>query len=168
MATSFTHEQRYAADPATVMAMLADPAFVERKCARTGSIDTTVAVDQPSDGTIVISATRVLPLPDDMPGPARTLVGDSVTVTEVQTWTAPAPDGSRTAQVRADFAGQVAFTATMSLMPAGSGSTVALSGSLKASIPFIGGKIEKTVAEQTVRYLDEEQRVGSEWLASAH
>ena len=167
MATSFTHEQRYGADPATVMAMLADPAFVERKCARTGSIDTTVDVDEPGDGTVVISATRVLPVPDSMPGAARKLVGDTITVKEVQTWTAPSADGSRTAAVAADFGGQVSFTATMALAPAESGSAIAVDGSLKAGIPFIGGKIEQIVAEQTVRYLDEEQRVGTEWLASA-
>jgi hypothetical protein len=45
------------------------------------------------------------------------------------------------------------------------GTRVSNSGSFKASVPFVGGKVERVAADQTERYLAKEVTVGSEWLA---
>ena len=62
VATKFEHEQSFTADPATVMAMLKDPAYVQEKGERTGSHDITVEVTDAPDGGVVISSTRSMPV----------------------------------------------------------------------------------------------------------
>lgn len=163
MATSFTHEQAYAADPATVMAMLQDVDFIRAKCERTGSLETTATVTPGPDGACTIVSTRVLPA--EVPAAARAFVGETLTVTETQVWSAPAADGSRSAQVAVDFGAPMTFSSTMTLAPAEGGTRVRTEGSFKASVPFVGGKIESSAAEQTARYLVKEEQVGNEWLA---
>lgn len=164
MATSFTHTQRYDADPATVMAMLRDPQFVELKCARTGSLETTASATDGADGGVTLVNTRLLPA--DVPGPAKKFVGDTLNVTETQEWSAAAGDGSRRAQATVDFGAPLVFTATMTLAPSGGGTEVTVDGSFKASVPFVGGTVEKSAAEKTHKYLDVEQAVGAEWLTT--
>jgi len=162
VATKFHFEQAYEADPTTVWAMLSDPAFITAKCERTGSTETTVDVTENEDGGATLTTTRVLPA--NLPSVAKPFVGDTITVTECQVWSGPAADGSRTATTNVDFGAPMAFAAGLTLAASGSGSTVTTDGEFKASIPFVGGKIEKVAADETTRYLQKEQQVGQEWL----
>lgn len=60
----------------------------------------------------------------------------------------------------------MSFIGTLELSPgAQTNTTITTRGKFTASVPFIGGKIEKVAAEQTQRYLVAEERVGNEWLA---
>jgi hypothetical protein len=164
MATDFTHTQTFPADPETLFALLANEDFILAKCAATGSLSATASVSPGPDGTMTLVSTRVLPA--DLPGPARSLVGDTITVTETQKWTAPDSTGSRTAQVDVEFSGPMKFEGHLALTPL-SGSedtTITTTGKFTASVPFIGGKIEKVAAEQTARYLNAEERVARERL----
>ena len=87
-------------------------------------------------------------------------------MTETQIWTPPAPDGSRTATITVDFSAPMTFSGTLHLSPGDQATTtITTRGKFTASVPFIGGKIEKVAAEQTQRYLVAEERVGNEWLA---
>ena len=92
VATTLTYEQEFPADPTTVMAMLRDPAYVQEKGERTGSHDITVDVAETADGGVVITCTRSMPA--KVPSYAAPFVGDTITITETQTWSAPAADGS--------------------------------------------------------------------------
>ncbi len=163
VATRLQHDQRFPSDPTTVMTMLRDPAFIELKCQRTGSLETTATIEDTADGGCVITSTRVLP--SQVPAAARSFVGDTITVTEVQTWTAPGADGSATATVTVDFAAPMAFAGTLTMSPDGEATTVRTDGEFKASVPFVGKSIEKSVAEQTAKYLTVEETVGGEWLS---
>jgi hypothetical protein len=163
VATNFHYEQTYSADPATVWAMLSDPAFITAKCERTGSRETTVEVLDTGDGGWLLVSTRVLPA--NLPAVAKPFVGDTLTITERQVWTAAAEDGSRTATTTADFGAPIVFSADMVLMVTATGSAVTTSGAFKANVPFVAGKIEGVAVNETSRYLDKEQLVGEEWLA---
>ena len=163
MAKEFTYRQSFEADPVSVFAMLRDPEYVQAKCDATGSLETTAEVSEASDGTVTIVSTRVLPA--QVPDVARTFVGDTISATETQVWSAAAPDGSRTATVEVEFSGPLGFTGTLSLRPAGQGTEVVTEGKFKASVPFVGGTIESEAAKQTERYLGAEQRVAKEWGA---
>lgn len=163
MAKEFTYRQSFDGDPLTVFAMLRDPEYVQAKCDATGSLETTAEVSEASDGTVTIVSTRVLPA--QVPDVARKFVGDTISATETQVWSAAAPDGSRTATVEVEFSGPLGFTGTLSLRPAGQGTEVVTEGKFKASVPFVGGTIESEAAKQTERYLGAEQRVASEWGA---
>lgn len=163
MATTLEHEQAYAANSVAVMAMMQDPDFIRLKCDRTGSLETSVEVTVGEDGSSVLLSTRVLPA--KVPAAAKSFVGETLTITERQEWTPLSPDGTATASVSVDFGAPMSFTATMSMRAGSSGTVVRTHGSFKASIPFLGGKIEAVAAEQTIRYLDVEEAVGNEWLA---
>lgn len=163
MATSLSYDQAFAADPATVMAMLADPEYVRRKGERTGAFDITVDVAEAPEGGVVITCTRSMPA--EVPSYAAPFVGDTITITETQAWGPAAADGSRTAAVTVDFNSPLAYTGTIELAADGAGSVARNSGAFKASVPFVGGKVEKVAAEMTQKYLAKETTVGAEWLA---
>jgi hypothetical protein len=163
VATKFHYEQTYAADAPTVWAMLSDPTFITAKCERTGSTETTVDVTDDGSGGVTLTSVRVLPA--NLPSVAKPFVGDTLPDTEKQVWAAAAADGSRTATTTVDFGAPMAFSADMSLTPTSDGCTVVTDGEFKASVPFVGGKIEKVAVDETSRYLEKEQQVGTEWLA---
>ncbi|MFL2925576.1 MAG: DUF2505 domain-containing protein, partial [Actinomycetes bacterium] len=116
MAKEFTYRQSFEADPATVFAMLRDPEYVQVKCAATGSLETTVEVNATPHDAVTITSTRVLPA--DVPAPAKKFVGETISATETQEWSAASPDGSRTADVSVDFSGPLSFSGSLSLTPA--------------------------------------------------
>lgn len=161
MAKEFTYKQSFGADPVSVFAMLRNPEYVQAKCAATGSLETNVDVTESGDGSVTITSTRVLPA--EVPAAARKFVGETISATETQAWSAPGTDGSRTADVSVDFSGPLSFSGRLILRPFGDGSEVITEGSFKASVPFVGGTIESVAADQTARYLGAEERVAAEW-----
>ena len=163
MATALEFEQSFNAPPTTVMGMLRDPDYVREKGERTGSHDISVDVAATDDGGVVITCTRSMPA--EVPSYAAPFVGDTITITEVQTWGAPAADGSCSADVTVEFNSPIAYRGTIALEAGPDGSRARNEGSFKASVPFVGGKVERVAAEQTQRYLAKEVTVGNEWLA---
>lgn len=156
-------DQDFPADPATVMALLRDPAYVQAKGERTGSFDITVDVTDSDDGGVIITSTRSMPA--DVPSFAAPFVGSTITITEVQTWGPVQADGSASADVTVAFNSPIAYRGTITLIASGAGATANNTGDFKASVPFIGGKVERVAAEQTERYLAKEVTVASEWLS---
>jgi hypothetical protein len=161
MAKEFTYRQSFDSDPVTVFAMLTNLEYVQLKCSATGSMETTVEIDRAPDDSATITSTRVLPA--DVPAAAKKFVGETISATETQTWSAPTTDGSRTADVTVEFSGPLAFTGFLTLHPTGGGTELVTKGTFKASVPFVGGTIESVAAEQTERYLRAEERVAAEW-----
>ena len=141
VATKLTYVQEFPADPVAVMAMLRDPSYVQEKGERTGSYDISVDVTQAADGGVTISCTRSMPA--EVPSYAAPFVGDTITITETQTWAAPASDGSTRADVTVEFNSPLAYSGTITLSPGAAGSVALNEGSFRASVPFIGGKVEK-------------------------
>lgn len=160
MTTDFTHTQTFPTDPQTLFSVLANQDFILAKCAATGSLSASATITPGTDGSMVLVSTRVLPA--DLPGPAKSLVGDTITVTETQSWTPPAADGSRTAHLIVEFSGPMKFEGKLAMTPQGAETHIMTTGKFTASVPFIGGKIEKVAAEQTTRYLNAEERVARE------
>jgi hypothetical protein len=164
--TEFTHTQSFPADPTELFRLLANEDFIIAKCEATGSLSAsatvTLDIDDDLKGATVLVNTRVLPA--DLPAPAKSLVGETITVTETQTWTPASADGSRDAQVTVEFSGPMKFSGHLRLHPTATGSEIITTGKFTASVPFIGGKIEKVAAEQTTRYLNAEERVAKERL----
>jgi hypothetical protein len=164
MPTSFEYTQNFTGSPSDVFSVLSQEEFIVAKCEATGSLSTQVRLSQDIDSQVhTLTSIRVLPA--DLPAPAKSLVGDTITVTETQVWSGPDPDGGRTATVTVEFSGPMGFTGTLELVPTQAGnSTITSRGTFTANVPFIGGKIEKVAAEQTQRYLSAEERVAGEWL----
>lgn len=160
----FSERLDYPAAPDAVWAMYCDPAFREQVCTATGA--TSHHVDVMADeagGTITV--TRVLPA--QMSESIRKLVGDTVTVTQTESWGGAADSsGARRADVTLRVEGKPASMAgTHTLMPAGTGCSLQVVGDLKVAIPFIGGRLESELAKVIGGALRREQQVGQRYLA---
>ena len=152
-----------------VVAMSCNPAFQERKCEDAGALSWTVRVTTLDDGSTQISTRRKLPTVG-FPSLLRKLLPEGMTSTELITW-APAgaaAGGARTATLAVDFHGaptslhgriDVAPTAT-------GGSVIRISADFKASVPLVGGKVEKLASPIIIDVIDSEQRTGAAWLAT--
>ena len=69
-----------------------------------------------------------------------------------------------TLTIEAD-AQQFSIKAKVALVPNGPGSQMRIDGDLKASIPLLGGKIEKSAAPAVIDGIQQEGRTGRAWLA---
>jgi hypothetical protein len=157
---------RYPASPAEVAEMLADPEFVERKCAATGALSHTAKVDGTADGAFTVTTTRTMPT-GDLPEVARKLVGSTLELRQVEVWEAAGPDGERDGTVSVDVVGApMRLRGTLRLAPDGSGTVETLAGDLTASVPLLGGRLEKAAEPAFLAGVRKEHEVGSAWLAS--
>lgn len=159
-----TTEIHYAAIPADVFAMLIDKAFQDRKLSQTGALSWDVEIRADAAGAVVTSR-RALPT-DQVPDAFRALVGPQITISQTETWGPAGPDGARTGTLVVEVGGApIKMNATLSLSATGAGTVERVDGELKARVPLIGGKIERS-AEPAVRAaIDAEERIGQAWLA---
>ncbi|GAB2977932.1 DUF2505 domain-containing protein [Actinotalea caeni] len=162
----FQARTTYDAPVAEVAAMMADPAFVERKVAASRPVSSTVDVTTTPDGGFTVSTRRALPT-SDLPAAAQRLVGATLELTLVERWGPAEADGSRRGTVELDVVGKPASASgTATLAPGQPGQTVLVyEGTVEARIPLVGGKIEEQAVTQVQRVLDGERRVGTAWLA---
>jgi hypothetical protein len=148
------HTVRYDAPVDQVYAMLTDPAFREKAAWALGS----TSVEVPTDGGEVridmVSPTT------DVPAFARKIAGATTRAIQSERWR----DGS-VAELRLESPGKpVSVVGTRSLVPDGDGTLDTFTGEAKASIPLVGGKIEKLVVEKLVDGWNTEHGVGVAWL----
>lgn len=155
MSTSLSARMPIPADPAAAYALLTDPVHVQAVGEATGGHDVVVTVTPTDDGGAVVSSHRVLPA--ELPSYARAVVGDSLKLTETRTFGPAAADGTRSGTASVTFDGApVSITGPIELVAAADGSELVLEAKVSASIPFVGGKIERFAAEQIERFMRKE------------
>lgn len=156
----------YDAPASDVAAMLADPAFVERKVAAGRPVRSTVSVTPSADGGFTVATERALPT-DDLPAAVQNLIGRTIEIRMVETWGPAQADQTRTATIALDVVGRPAgATGTARLRPTGPTATeVVYEGTVEARIPLVGRKIEEQAAQQVQGVLETERAVGTAWLA---
>ncbi len=153
----------YGSPPAAVWAMFIDPAFRDDVCAATGASSWTVDIDADDQGG-VISISRTIPA--QLSKAVTTLVGDSVTVVQTETWEAADGDRTRRGTVILDVVGQPAAMRGTSLLAAGQSETVmAVDGELEVRIPLLGGRLERELAKALSAGLAQEHEVGRRYLS---
>lgn len=162
MTTTLDVHQSFPGSIDQVRALLTDPGYVRTRAEQTGSISCEVTVTQGAGGTTQISTVRVLTA--DLPSFASALVGSNLEVTEQQTW-APIAGDSCTAPFEVSFTGPLAATGVITLTAAGPRTTGHVTATIKSTVPFVGGKLEKMVQEQLIRYLAKDEELGSDWLS---
>jgi hypothetical protein len=141
-----TAQLRYAADTATVFAMLTDPAFQERKLSATGALEHDVTVEARADGGAQIRST--------------------LTVVQVESWGPAGADGGRDGTVTVEVSGApVRLTGSLRLRPDGGGTLESVDGDLKAKVPLVGGRIERAAEPAITTAIEVEEREGRAWLA---
>lgn len=154
----------YPATPAVVFAMLTDERFQERKCIEAGALHHDVAVTGSGSGARVVT-NRDLPT-DRLPDFVKSFVGASLSIAETYEWAPASADGSRNGILLVEVKGApVSMRATVVLAPSGPGTQLRVDGVLKASIPLLGGRIEKAAAPAVVGAMRSEQDTARAWLA---
>jgi Protein of unknown function (DUF2505) len=174
-----TAQIHYPAEPGAVYAMLVDPAFGERTCLANHALEHEVAVETFDDGGATVTTSRTMPT-DQVPDFVRSFIGATLRVTEIREWAAPGPDGARTGTLVVAIDGApVRLTGTLRLSGTtgtsgavgadvegnGARAVQTIDGDLKASVPLVGGRIEKSVEPAIRAAIDVEQRTATDWLA---
>lgn len=155
--------QQYDAPAATVFALFKDPDFVAGRLADSGAPDASVVSLDPSPEGVRIVTRQSIPasvLPSMV---ASMMQGDPVTE-RTEEWQA---DGE---SYVADFSlvvkgAPASIKGTMTLAPAGSGSTLVVNGQATVPIPMFGSKIEGVIAEQIGTLLAHEENYTRSQLA---
>jgi hypothetical protein len=148
----------YPAAPEAVFAMLTDEQFQARKCVAA------TAIEPVGEGVRIVTK-RDLPT-EGLPDFAKSLIGAKLVITETYDWGPAGADGSRFGELDVEVAGApVSLTARVGLVPNGAGSQMRIDGDLKASIPLLGGKVEKSAAPAVIDGIHQEGRTGRAWLA---
>lgn len=154
---------RFDADPATVFAMLTDEEYLGRKAKAANAMRHESTVTRAGD-QVTIRLLRVMP--PDVPDFVRKFVGDTIDLDQTDVWEPAAPDGSRHGIISIDMVGApVTLRGTMRLEPDGSGTVTTIEGKIKASVPFVGGRIEQAVHGGLIEAAKREEQVGRAWLA---
>jgi hypothetical protein len=98
---------------------------------------------------------------EHVPSAVKAALGGDLVIQRTETWAA----GAGTVEVTINnVPGRL--DGSFTVLDNGSGSKVTLSGEVKVGIPFLGGKIEKLIAEQVAVLLDKESEFTSQWLAN--
>jgi hypothetical protein len=161
-----TADIRYDAEPDAVFAMLCEPGFQEKRCVATGALSHEVSIEEYDDGSVTVTAHRTMPT-DAVPDFVRTFVGQTLVVSEIQDWHAPDTDGARDGTLVLEIKGApVRMTGTLRLTADGPGTLETIDCDLKAAVPLVGGKIEKSVEPAIRAAIRVEEREGRDWLAT--
>jgi uncharacterized protein YndB with AHSA1/START domain len=148
-----------------VFEMLSDSDYVSRKATAMGALEHDVTVVDLGSGRTRIRLQRTLP--SVVPDFVKPLVGPTIEVVQTEDWTAPGSDGARRADLRAQIsAAPVSLSGQMTLQPTEDGTTIhRVEVTVRAKVPFLGGKIERAIGEVLVLAARKEEQVGAAWLA---
>jgi hypothetical protein len=159
-------ELRYDADPHAVFAMLTDTGFQEAKLEATKALSHEVDVALRSDGGAVITSRRTMPT-DRVPDMVRSAVGQTLEIVQVEEWGPAGADGGRSGTLHVEIRkAPVRLTGTLQLRAAGQGTLELVEGDLKAAVPLIGGKIERSAEPAVMAAIQVEEQTGRAWLAA--
>jgi len=159
MTTRLDHALTYDAPVADVAAMLADPAFREEVCVRTGTIRHGVSIEGSGAGMHV--SIDQAQSAAGIPSFAKRLVGDEIHYVQVEEWSAV--DQARVTVAIPGKPGEMA--GTIALAEAAGTTTETVSMEIRVGIPLVGGKIEGMVADMLLAALRIENKVGRDYLS---
>lgn len=159
------HEVRYDAPPDEVYAMLTDPEFREKASFAQDATSVEVTIDGASVRIELVQPNT------DIPAFARAIAGESTRAIQTEQWSrgeGTAPPADHRAAFKVDSPGKpIAITGTRTLVPEGpdgSGTVDRFEGEAKATVPLIGGRIEKLVSAKLTEGWDKEHTAGVAWL----
>jgi hypothetical protein len=154
-AMKFRHVSSYDATVADVYAMLMDPAFRDRIGAANDVVSSTVKID--GDDVVVDMMQRT----KGVPSFAKRFMAETTHAIVREHWT----DGTKAALEIETPKAPTAIKGSVTLAESDGRTTQTYELEVKASVPLIGGKIEKVAADLTVEGFKIDERVGREWLA---
>jgi len=163
-AVDFHVEYPYEAAPTDVFAMFSHADFVLAKLEATGATDCEVVeCAGTADGGFRIVTRRTVVA--DIPGFAKKIFKPTNALTQIEEWEAAAADGTRVATWRIETKGVPVSTGGASrLESTAAGAVQHIEGTIKVSVPLIGGRLERFVYDQAHDTLDIEHGFGRRWL----
>lgn len=147
-----------------VAAVLANEEFQSHVSAHVGGTLESFEVDGDLAGPFSTISVRTLPT-TRLPDIARKFVGEKLTVTQLEKWTAPAADGSRECSINLKISGApLDVNALQRLVADGTGSRVELEGTVTSSVPFLGAKIADAAEPMVGKALKIQAQQAQAWL----
>lgn len=161
----FRLEQRLPAPPAAVVAVLVDPAFVDR-LDRLPRLGRPRLLDHHREGDMVRRRVRYA-FTGDVPAAARRVV-DPARLTWVETSTVDVAAHRAGWTVQADhYPRLLRASGTWSVQPADDGGAVrVIEGDVRVAVPLVGGKVEAAIVDGFAEHARAEEAAVVEWLAS--
>jgi len=164
MATKAGTVDPYPASPDRILAMLADPEYVNAKYTALQDRKFEVLQLEQTPGGLTLKVDRQVEA--NLPDIAKKVLGDTNQLVQTEVWS-KSGSGYACEVTIASPGKPVTIGGTMNITPEGEGkSKWAVDFSIKASVPLIGGKIEKIIAEETQANLAKEYKFNTDWLAS--
>jgi hypothetical protein len=155
------------ADPVRVFVMLTDPDFQRAKCAATGATRYDVEITANPASTVIVCR-RTLPT-DGLPDFVRPFAAGGLELIETVTWGPAAADGARHGDIELRFTAQpLSMTGSLDMVAKGPGTQASLEAQLTASVPLLGGRIEKACEPLVQKALRIEESVAATWLREHH
>lgn len=149
----------------TVLKTFTDEAFVRHVSERAGM--QLESVDVSGDVTTAFTVTTVRSMgADKLPDAVQKFVKGAIKLNQVDTYDAPAADGSRNVRTEIKAHGlPVGANATQSLKPSGEETVVDVSGDVVANIPLVGKKIAAAAEPYIGKALTLQARTAESWIA---
>lgn len=154
----FQHTLTFDASLEDVRAMLLAPAFWDTVAKATGAFSSKTTVND--SGSTIEVVTDEEQKVVGVPGFAKKFVGESTRAIKTLRWTGD------NASFAVETPGKpTSLSGTASLSSSGSSTTLRYDLDVKASVPLVGGKLEKLVADLTIEGFGKEEAAGVAWLA---
>lgn len=155
----FSHRMTYAAAPADVLAMLADPKFREKVCEAMRAVRIDVRIDGTADSmAVVVDQTQPA---KGIPSFAKKFVGEEIQIVQHEQW-----KGGTGASLKVEIPGKPgALDGSIGLAEQDGGTVETVQGDIRVKIPILGGKLEALIGDLLASALRAEERVGKAWLA---
>lgn len=152
-------EMPYDAPPDAVFAMLADPEFRRTVCSDQGVEEVEVTIDR-EDAGMSVCVDQHQPT-QGVPAFATAIIGATTHVIQLEEWS-----DERTARLELKTPGKPAtMHGSIEILPDGDGAVEIVELEVKATVPFIGGKLERLMGDLVRRSIEAENVTGAGWLA---
>ncbi|WP_028643012.1 DUF2505 domain-containing protein [Nocardioides sp. URHA0020] len=159
MSTQLTHTMTYDAPLAAVSAMLDDPAYRHEVIVAQGCTDGSFTIETAGDVTTAV-VDQVRPAAG-LPSYATRLVGSEINIVQREEWTS-----AEYADLHVSIPGKPGqMVGSNTLVEDGTTTTETLEVAISVSIPLVGGKVEKLIADMLRKALREEERVAHAYLS---
>jgi hypothetical protein len=164
MGARIEHRASFAAPVPTVYSALVDKAYLEDRLAELGGRNAALLEHSANADTATYKVRQGLAA-EQLPSAVRTFLNGDLVVEREERW--QLDDGTHVATMRARIPGMPAeITARSRLDALADGGTAWITNAeVKVSIPLVGGKLEKGVAEQVGKLLAAESQFAGGWLA---
>jgi hypothetical protein len=163
MATSLEHRSTFAATTTVVYETLVDKAFLTARLRDIGGKNAAL-LDHSREGDRITFRMRQGVDASRLPSAIRSILKGDLVVEREERWQPSGGEYAGTSRVSisgvpADIQGRSRITGTTDA------ATLVVTAQVKVSIPLIGGKLEKIVAEQVSKLLAAEAEYAEKWLA---